>query len=148
MGLGFDLESAVRSANDTVSGTFNVVSKGVRDLPGNLQFATTNVPSGKALLYFGLFLSTGVFFVFIAFTLFLPVMVVMPQSLQFALLLGVDSLLDHSLLSRVLKISLPICHQKKGFHSHWVSSAVWLVPYTYQWCSIATFSPCYSLSYK
>ncbi|KAL1195259.1 hypothetical protein V5N11_029170 [Cardamine amara subsp. amara] len=35
--LGFDIESAVRSANDTVSGTFNVVSKGVRD---NLQSAT------------------------------------------------------------------------------------------------------------
>ncbi|KAK8369261.1 hypothetical protein V6Z12_A01G099900 [Gossypium hirsutum] len=41
--FGFDLESAARSANDTVTGTFNVVSKGVRDLPGNLQSATIMV---------------------------------------------------------------------------------------------------------
>ncbi|KAJ7963565.1 Vesicle transport protein [Quillaja saponaria] len=88
LGLGFDIESAVRSANDTVSGTFNVVSKGVRDLPGNLQSATSNVPSGKALMYFGLFLSTGVFFIFIAFTLFLPVMVVMPQKFAICFTLG------------------------------------------------------------
>ncbi|XP_044472894.1 protein transport protein SFT2-like isoform X2 [Mangifera indica] len=41
--FGFDLEAAVRSANESVSGTFNVVSKGVRDLPGNLQSATIMV---------------------------------------------------------------------------------------------------------
>ncbi|XP_050370904.1 protein transport protein SFT2-like [Argentina anserina] len=86
--LGFDLESAVRSANDTVSGTFSVVSKGVRDLPGNLQSATSSVPSGKALMYFGLFLATGVFFVFIAFTMFLPVMVLMPQKFAICFTLG------------------------------------------------------------
>ncbi|KAF2323843.1 hypothetical protein GH714_000558 [Hevea brasiliensis] len=61
-GIGFDLEAAVRSANDSVTGTFNVVSKGVRDIPGNFQSATSNIPSGKALMYFGLFLATGVFF--------------------------------------------------------------------------------------
>lgn len=87
-GLGFDLESAVRSANDTVSGTFSVVSKGVRDLPGNLQSATSTVPSGKALMYFGLLLATGVFFVFIAFTMFLPVMVLMPQKFAICFTLG------------------------------------------------------------
>lgn len=86
--LGFDLEAAVRSANDKVSGTFNVVSKGVRDLPGNLQTATSSVPSGKALMYFGLFLATGVFFVFIAFTMFLPVMVLMPQKFAICFTLG------------------------------------------------------------
>ncbi|XP_040361595.1 protein transport protein SFT2 isoform X2 [Rosa chinensis] len=86
--LGFDLESVVRSANDTVSGTFSVVSKGVRDLPGNLQSATSSVPSGKALMYFGLFLATGVFFVFIAFTMFLPVMVLMPQKFAICFTLG------------------------------------------------------------
>ncbi|KAL2956188.1 hypothetical protein AAZX31_18G071600 [Glycine max] len=84
----FDIESAVRSANDTVSGTFSVVSKGVRDLPGNFQSATSNVPSGKALVYFGLFLASGVFFVFIAFTLFLPIMVVMPQKFALCFTLG------------------------------------------------------------
>ncbi|PON86358.1 Vesicle transport protein, SFT2-like [Trema orientale] len=88
LGLGFDLESAVRSANDTVSGTFSVVSKGVRDLPGNLQSATSTVPSGKALMYFGLLLATGVFFVFIAFTMFLPVMVLMPQKFAICFTLG------------------------------------------------------------
>lgn len=87
-GIGFDLESAVRSANDTVTGTFNVVSKGVRDIPGNFQSATSNIPSGKALMYFGLFLATGVFFVFIAFALFLPVIVLMPQKFAICFTLG------------------------------------------------------------
>ncbi|PIA58340.1 hypothetical protein AQUCO_00500338v1 [Aquilegia coerulea] len=86
--LGFDIEAAVKTANDTVSGTFNVVSKGVRDLPGNLQSATSNVPSGKSLMYFGLLLATGVFFVFIAFTMFLPVMVLMPQKFAICFTLG------------------------------------------------------------
>uniref|UniRef100_A0A5B7B753 Vesicle transport protein n=1 Tax=Davidia involucrata TaxID=16924 RepID=A0A5B7B753_DAVIN len=84
----FDLEAAVRSANDTVTGTFNVVSKGVRDIPGNFQSATSNVPSGKSLMYFGLLLATGVFFVFIAFTLFLPVMVLLPQKFAICFTLG------------------------------------------------------------
>ncbi|XP_040989862.1 uncharacterized protein LOC121237260 isoform X1 [Juglans microcarpa x Juglans regia] len=88
LGRGFDLEAAVRSANDTVSGTFNVVSKGVRDLPGNLQSATSSIPSGKALMYFGLLLATGVFFVFIAFTMFLPIMVLMPQKFAICFTLG------------------------------------------------------------
>ncbi|KAL4273967.1 hypothetical protein GQ457_13G001200 [Hibiscus cannabinus] len=87
-GFAFDLESAVRSANDTVTGTFNVVSKGVRDLPGNLQSAASSVPSGKALIYFGLFLAAGVFFVLVAFTMFLPVMVIMPQKFAICFTLG------------------------------------------------------------
>ncbi|KAL0407031.1 UNVERIFIED_CONTAM: protein transport protein SFT2 [Sesamum latifolium] len=84
----FDIESAVRSANDTVSGTFNVVSKGVKDLPGNFQSATSNIPSGKALVYFGLLLASGVFFVFIAFTLFLPVIVLVPQKFAICFTVG------------------------------------------------------------
>ncbi|KAG4161812.1 hypothetical protein ERO13_D01G078600v2 [Gossypium hirsutum] len=76
--FGFDLESAARSANDTVTGTFNVVSKGVRDLPGNLQSATSSVPSGKAFIYFGLFLAAGVFFF----------MVLMPQKFAICFTLG------------------------------------------------------------
>ncbi|KAJ1410834.1 Vesicle transport protein, Got1/SFT2-like [Sesbania bispinosa] len=87
-GISFDLESAVRSANNTVTGTFNVVSKGVRDIPGNFQSATSSLPSGKALVYFGLLLASGVFFIFIAFTLFLPVMVVMPQKFAICFTLG------------------------------------------------------------
>ncbi|PIN13113.1 Membrane protein involved in ER to Golgi transport [Handroanthus impetiginosus] len=84
----FDIETAVRSTNDAVSGTFNVVSKGVRDLPGNFQSATSTIPSGKALMYFGLLLASGVFFVFIAFTLFLPVIVLVPQKFALCFTVG------------------------------------------------------------
>ncbi|OEL16542.1 hypothetical protein BAE44_0022439, partial [Dichanthelium oligosanthes] len=86
--LPFDIEAAVRSANDTVSGTFSSVTKGVRELPGSFQSATSSFPSGKALMYFGLFLATGIFFVFIAFALFLPVMVLMPQKFAICFTLG------------------------------------------------------------
>ncbi|XP_077237535.1 got1/Sft2-like vescicle transport protein family isoform X1 [Tasmannia lanceolata] len=86
--LGFDLEAAVRTANDKVTGTFNVVSKGVQELPGNLQSATSNVPSGKSLMYFGLLFATGIFFIFIAFTMFLPVMVLLPQKFAICFTLG------------------------------------------------------------
>lgn len=87
-GFGFDIEAAVGTVNNKVAGTFNVVSKGVRDLPGNLQSATSYVPSGKSLLYFGLLLATGVFFIFIAFTMFLPVMVLMPQKFATCFTIG------------------------------------------------------------
>ena len=60
----------------------------MRELPGNLQSATSTVPSGKALMYFGLLLATGVFFVFISFTMFLPVMVLMPQKFAICFTLG------------------------------------------------------------
>uniref|UniRef100_A0A0E0ABQ7 Fructose-bisphosphate aldolase n=1 Tax=Oryza glumipatula TaxID=40148 RepID=A0A0E0ABQ7_9ORYZ len=78
-GFGIDIEAAVRSANDRVSGTFGVVSKGVLGLPGSFKSTTSSVPSSKSLVYFGLFLASGIFLVFIAFTIFLPVMVIMPQ---------------------------------------------------------------------
>ncbi|EEF37803.1 Protein transport protein SFT2, putative [Ricinus communis] len=86
--LGFDLEAAVRTTSDKFTGTFNVVSKGVRDLPGNFQSATTNVPSGKSLMYFGVLLAAGVFFIFIAFTMFLPVMVLVPQKFAICFTVG------------------------------------------------------------
>jgi hypothetical protein len=60
----------------------------VRELPGSFQSATSSFPSGKALMYFGLFLATGIFFVFIAFALFLPVMVLMPQKFAICFTLG------------------------------------------------------------
>ncbi|KAK4758909.1 hypothetical protein SAY87_020210 [Trapa incisa] len=86
--LGFDIEAAVRTANDKVTGTFNVVSKGVREIPGSIQSATSNVPSGKSIMYFGLLLGAGVFFIFIAFTMFLPVMVIMPQKFAICFTIG------------------------------------------------------------
>lgn len=64
------------------------VSKGVREIPGSLQSATSGVPSGKSLMYFGLLLASGVFFVFIAFTMFLPVMVLMPQKFAICFTIG------------------------------------------------------------
>eukprot|EP01018_Ginkgo_biloba_P018528 Gb_01488 [translate_table: standard] len=93
---GRDLEASVpeslaplfKSANETVLGTFNIVSKGVRDLPGNVQSAASSMPSGKALLYFGILLATGIFFIFIALTMFLPVMVVMPRKFAICFTLG------------------------------------------------------------
>ncbi|KAH9793833.1 Vesicle transport protein [Citrus sinensis] len=84
----FDLEAAVRTTSDKVTGTFNVVSKGVRDLPGNFQASTSNVPSGKSFLYFGLFLAVGIFFIFIAFTMFLPVIVLVPQKFAICFTIG------------------------------------------------------------
>ncbi|XP_051115347.1 protein transport protein SFT2-like [Andrographis paniculata] len=84
----FDLEAAVRTANDKVTSTFNVFSKGVRDLPGSFNSATSSVPSGKSLMYFGFFLATGVFFIFIAFTIFLPVMVLKPQKFAICFTIG------------------------------------------------------------
>lgn len=94
--LGLDLEAAVpesfapllKSANDTLLGAFSTVSKGVRELPGNVQTAASSMPSRKAIMYFVLMLAAGVFFVLIAFTLFLPVMVVMPQKFAICFTLG------------------------------------------------------------
>ncbi|KAJ0112148.1 hypothetical protein Patl1_01791 [Pistacia atlantica] len=64
------------------------VSKGVRELPGSFQSATSNVPSGKSLIYFSLLLAAGVFFVFIAFTMFLPVIVLVPQKFAICFTVG------------------------------------------------------------
>nr|CAD1831476.1 unnamed protein product [Ananas comosus var. bracteatus] len=50
-GVGFDIEAAVRTANDKFAGTLNVFSKGVTELPGRFQSATSSVPSGKSLIY-------------------------------------------------------------------------------------------------
>lgn len=60
----------------------------MRGLPWNFSSATSIVPSGKSLMYFGLFLATGVFFIFIAFTIFLPVMVLKPQKFAICFTIG------------------------------------------------------------
>ncbi|KAL7142360.1 hypothetical protein ABFS83_08G118600 [Erythranthe nasuta] len=84
----FDIEAAVRTANDKVSSTFSVVSKGVRELPGSFNSSTSSVPSGKSLMYFGIFLATGIFFIFVGFTIFLPVMVLKPQKFAICFTIG------------------------------------------------------------
>ncbi|KAF6135393.1 hypothetical protein GIB67_027267 [Kingdonia uniflora] len=58
------------------------------DLPANLQYATSNVPSGIFIMYNGILLATGVFFIFISFTMFLPIMVLMPQNFAICFTLG------------------------------------------------------------
>lgn len=90
---GFDIEAAVRTANDKFSGTYSAglltrVSKSMKEFPGSFQTATSSVPSAKDLLYFALLLATGMLFIFIAFTMFLPVMVLMPQKFAICFTLG------------------------------------------------------------
>ncbi|KAI3861725.1 hypothetical protein MKW92_024426, partial [Papaver armeniacum] len=74
------------------SGSSAQVSRGVS---GSFSSATSSVPSrkylmyfGKYLMYFGLLLAAGGFFVFIAFTMFLPVMVLMPKKFAICFTLG------------------------------------------------------------
>ncbi|CAK9145070.1 unnamed protein product [Ilex paraguariensis] len=122
---GFDLEAAVRSANDTVTGTFNVVSKGVRDMPGNLQSATSSIPSGKSLMYFGLFLASGVFFVFIAFALFLPVIVLVPQKFAICFTLGCAFIIGSFFALRGPKNQFT--HMSSKEVSNWYCSYAFLV---------------------
>ncbi|CAM6121262.1 unnamed protein product [Calypogeia fissa] len=88
-----DLESVVpesfapllKTASDTFSGAFTSVSNTVRELPGNVQSATSSLPSRTALTYFGLMMSVGVFFCFLAFTLFLPTMMARKFAITFTL---------------------------------------------------------------
>ncbi|KAF5787398.1 putative vesicle transport protein SFT2 [Helianthus annuus] len=62
------------------------VSRGVNNIPGYLQPAISHIPFGKSLTYFGLLLASWVFFVFIAFTIFLPVIV--PQKFALCFTVG------------------------------------------------------------
>ncbi|KAG6748800.1 hypothetical protein POTOM_048734 [Populus tomentosa] len=91
----FDLEAAVRTTSGKCNGVGGMnlssnkrVSKGVRDIPGSFQSSTINVPSGQSFVYFGILLAAGVFFVFIAFTMFLPVMVLVPQKFAICFTIG------------------------------------------------------------
>lgn len=59
-----------------------------RGVSNNFQSATSSIPSGKSLMYFGLFLASGVFFIFMAFTLFLPVIVIVPQKFALCFTVG------------------------------------------------------------
>ncbi|XP_002975940.2 protein transport protein SFT2 [Selaginella moellendorffii] len=87
---GLDVEAGAlfKSANDTISGAFSTLSKGVRELPGSVQSATSGIPSGKAITYFALLLGSGVFFLFISFTMFLPVIVLVPQKFASCFTIG------------------------------------------------------------
>eukprot|EP00897_Mesotaenium_endlicherianum_P009442 jgi/Mesen1/8526/ME000480S07875 len=62
--------------------------KNVQDLPGSLQKTATALPSRRAVAYFGAMLAAGAFFVFVAFAMFLPVMVVYPQKFALCFTIG------------------------------------------------------------
>ncbi|VFQ62105.1 unnamed protein product [Cuscuta campestris] len=152
--LGFDLESAVRSANDKVTGTFSVVSKGVRDLPGNFPSATSNVPSGKALMYFGLFLGAGVFFIFLAFTMFLSVMVIMPQKFAICFTIGCSFIIGSffALKGPKNQLSHMISKERLPFTAGFVSSMVGtiyfsMVMQSYVLCVLFSVMQVLALSY-
>jgi hypothetical protein len=93
---GRDLESAVpeslapllKSANNTIVGAFNSVTKGVRELPGNVQAAASFVPSRQAVTCFAIMTAAGVFFILMAFFMFLPVIVLFPQKFAISFTLG------------------------------------------------------------
>lgn len=103
------------------------VSKGVRDIPGNLQSATSNIPSGKALMYFGLFMATGVFFIFMAFTLFLPVIVLVPQKFAICFTLGCSFIIG----------SFFALKGPKTQFAHMFSMEVFFFPFTTGlWCCV------------
>eukprot|EP00245_Coleochaete_scutata_P012553 TRINITY_DN488_c0_g1_i2.p1 TRINITY_DN488_c0_g1~~TRINITY_DN488_c0_g1_i2.p1 ORF type:complete len:231 (+),score=39.15 TRINITY_DN488_c0_g1_i2:72-764(+) len=77
-----------KTANDTLLGTFSTVSKNVQALPGSVQQGMSAMPSHRTIMYFSAALGTGVFFLFIAFTLFLPAIVLMPQKFAITFTLG------------------------------------------------------------
>ncbi|XP_024363090.1 uncharacterized protein [Physcomitrium patens] len=93
---GRDLESGVsetlapllKSANSSIVGAFNSVTKGVRELPANVQSATQFVPSRQALTAFAIMIAAGVFFIFMAFFMFLPIIVLVPQKFAIAFTIG------------------------------------------------------------
>ncbi|CAF1894455.1 unnamed protein product [Brassica napus] len=59
-------------------------------------------------MYFGLILPIGVFFVFIAFTMFLPVTVLMPQKLAICFTLKCGFIVESFLsLSLVIQLTIP-----------------------------------------
>ncbi len=61
---------------------------GVQKLPGNIQSAASFVPSRQSIAYFSVMIGAGVFFIFLAFTMFLPVMALMPQKFAICFTLG------------------------------------------------------------
>lgn len=64
------------------------VTKGVRELPGNVQAAASFVPSRQAVTCFAIMTAAGVFFILMAFFMFLPVIVLFPQKFAISFTLG------------------------------------------------------------
>ncbi|CAI5991173.1 unnamed protein product [Closterium sp. NIES-64] len=88
-GLSFDAFTPYfQNASDSVNATWSSVSKNVQELPGSIQKQANVLPSRKALMYFVVVLATGVFFLFLAFSMFLPVIVLAPQKFAVCFTIG------------------------------------------------------------
>ncbi|GJP49417.1 hypothetical protein CLOM_g8625 [Closterium sp. NIES-68] len=88
-GLSFDAFTPYfQNASDSVNATWSSVSKNVQELPGSIQKQASALPSRKALMYFMLVLATGVLFLFLAFSMFLPVIVLSPQKFAVCFTIG------------------------------------------------------------
>ncbi|KAG0585081.1 hypothetical protein KC19_3G256500 [Ceratodon purpureus] len=93
---GRDLESGVpeslapllKSANSSITNAFNSVTNKVRELPANVQSAASFVPSRQALTAFFIMIAAGSFFIFMAFFMFLPVIVLVPQKFAISFTIG------------------------------------------------------------
>lgn len=93
---GRDLESGVpeslapllKSANSSISSAFSSVTKGVQSATANVQSAAQFVPSRQALTAFAIMIAAGSFFIFMAFFMFLPVIVLVPQKFAISFTIG------------------------------------------------------------
>lgn len=64
------------------------MTKGVRELPGSVSSATSYVPSRQSIMYFSIMIGSGIFFIMMSFTLFLPIIIVAPQKFAICFTLG------------------------------------------------------------
>lgn len=87
-GVGDPFAPFIQNASETMTGAWSSVSKNVQDLPGNLQKQVVALPSRRAVAYFGAALGAGALFLSIAFTMFLPVIVIAPQKFAACFTIG------------------------------------------------------------
>lgn len=64
------------------------VTKGVQSATANVQSAAQFVPSRQALTAFAIMIAAGSFFIFMAFFMFLPVIVLVPQKFAISFTIG------------------------------------------------------------
>eukprot|EP00271_Cylindrocystis_brebissonii_P013111 TRINITY_DN32705_c0_g1_i1.p1 TRINITY_DN32705_c0_g1~~TRINITY_DN32705_c0_g1_i1.p1 ORF type:complete len:236 (+),score=50.92 TRINITY_DN32705_c0_g1_i1:801-1508(+) len=87
-GVGDTFAPFFGGASSTFADAWTSVSKSAQDLPGSFHRGATILPSRRAVLYFAATISAGMFFIMLAFTVFLPVMVLAPQKFALCFTLG------------------------------------------------------------
>lgn len=94
-GLVASMEEGKTMFSNFVSNSFKTVSTTVGEGGGSLQRSLTTVasarfvmPTGQQIAYFACFLGAGLFFLFMAFSLFLPMIIVVPAKFASAFSLG------------------------------------------------------------